>query len=433
MISMETAVVAALLPLAILTTIVATTKAIFMRIEDDFEIKTEPSNNWFNPIKVLILFFAEPEINIIKLKEDLTEHFSEKEQKVGFDKAQGFLKSEKASALKAQAKTIRHDLRSPLAALNSVIDALKIPDDLIVRTLKSATRRIAEIIEDLEEVGDEKKQKLQFAILEEVFHETFSSFQQKNQSGRHVNLRFDHSNLSPVLIPKQKFAEKLEDFLNNLDAHLDAAAKISIEVTNDSQDCRIDIFMISGKHNIGREVFTSFAKFLSSINGSLHPAWNVRLPLQIRIPLFDVGVKFVGPAILKDIVLIDDDTQASRSFENWKVNILESVLTFEDAKIVLSKRYEGTPLFLVDYRLNDNKFGTDLIPNSANKDQCVLCSFDYDSDEFLGKAKSLGVPVMVKTLISSLLYGEDKTKDEATKARTVKNPAHSDQTAVERA
>ena len=71
--------------------------------------------------------------------------------------------------------------------------------------------------------------------------------------------------------------------------------------------------------------------------------------------------------------------------------------------MILEVPGEEHDVTLVDYRLNDEKLGTDLINEFKSRTgTMLLCTNDFDDVDLIKKAKALGVKILPKPICFSI-------------------------------
>jgi len=123
----------------------------------------------------------------------------------------------------------------------------------------------------------------------------------------------------------------------------------------------------------------------------------------VRLPLTQTGVQFVGLAPELHIKIIDDDPSVANALRAGGYLILAAAETFEAGKLILEMPGEEHDLTLIDYRLNDEKLGTDLISEFKSRSgTMLLCTNDFDDVDLIKKAKALGVKILPKPICFSI-------------------------------
>ncbi len=325
---------------------------------------------------------------------------------------------EKSNAFSEKVKLIRHDLKSPLTALHSLEDVLQ-HDDLAAKTLNSAVKKIRILIEDLHDV-EVKKETARFSILEEIVQDSLFSFAAKikGKVGIHFSFIFDHENLSPVMTVKDVFQRIVSNLLDNsLDA-IGSSGKIQMKIQSHQGSYQL-IVEDNGcgiNPTILPNLFSKGATF-GKINGlglGLYSAkkaledWGGKVeavPLQqgtrfiVSLPKVQTGVQFVGPGHIQEAYAIDDDPSAIDAMKRVGIKIHSGAYTYTDGLELIRKSSASGLQTIVDYRLDNNKLGTDLIAEHGRRSLCVLCTSDFDNPDLIREAKHLGVRVMPKALL----------------------------------
>ncbi len=315
-------------------------------------------------------------------------------------------------------KQIRHDIRSPLSSIQSAYELLN-KNEQASQSIATAIRRIQILIDDLSEV-DKIIEKPKFLIAEINLEETIlillSKF--KSQKNATLNFEYDDNSLTPISVREKDFTSVIENLLeNSLDA-IGVNGQVSLKIENQHQNCIITVedngcgvapenisSLFSkgatfGKANgIGLGLFHA-KKTIESFDGTIsYVAGNSGAKFEIRLPVVQTGVVFIGLPKDLTIKVIDDDLLVPKTLANVGYTITEHANTFESGKTLLANSPSDNEVILVDHRLDIGKYGTELIGQQLRRKNIFLCTNDYDDMDLIKQAKAIGVKVLPKPLI----------------------------------
>lgn len=314
-------------------------------------------------------------------------------------------------------KAIRHDIRSPLNSLQAVREAM-LNDPEAERTLFSAIRRIQVMLDQLEEV-DHVAEKEHLLIAEVVADDIVFEVKNKFHQSKDVTLayEFDHNQLSPIMAGREGFHNVIDNLLQNAFDAVGKGGFINLKISSNSSECIIHVedngcgispeaeAKIFGRgatfgkiNGIGLGLFHT-KKNVESWGGKIYfERLSPGTRFVVKIPLAQTGVQFVGLDPQKKFKVIDDDHTVPKALKNSGFEVLEVAQTFEKGQELLTAHQGMESLILVDYRLDGNNLGTDLIDLYPSRHGVLLCTNDYDDYDLMKKAKALGVKIVPKPL-----------------------------------
>lgn len=325
-------------------------------------------------------------------------------------------------------KQIKHDIRSPLSSVQAVYETLD-QNKKSTQALAAAIRRIQSLVDNLEESETNDLRKL--VIAEVTLAETTASLKEKFKNTKNVVLHFSFNpeSLTPILVIENDFRSAIENLLENA---LDAVAingkvalgidlrgsKCVIAVTDDgcgiSDEQYRDLFSkgsTSGKINGTGLGLYKVKKTIESFGGAvICKRLSKGTQFEITLPVMQTGVVFTAVPTNKDLSIIDDDKLTAQVLKISGYRIAEQAESYEQGQALLNQA--STKPVLVDYRLNNDQRGTELIASQSRRQNVFLCTNDYDSLDLIKEARAIGVKIIPKPLIfmsDTLNAGNTKT------------------------
>lgn len=320
-------------------------------------------------------------------------------------------------------RQIRHDIRSPLTSLQTMFDKAS-PESESTKSLAWAIRRIQLLIDDLSDV-DRVKEERSLLIAEVVVDEIVLFIRDKFEGTKSASLSFKYSDkeLCPISVGRKDFHSLIENLLENaLDAiTMNGTVTVTVqnsggfcEITVDdngcgvSQEAAVKLFSRGGTFGklsgVGLGLYHC-KKIVESWGGTIeHQPLQVGARFRARIPLMQTGVMFVGLDEGARLKIIDDENSIPNVLAQAGFEILETVTSFEAGRALLAKgRAEGVTI-LVDNRLGDEKFGTDLIAEQPLRTGVLLCTNDFDNLDVIARVRKIGVKILPKPICFSKVY-----------------------------
>ena len=343
-------------------------------------------------------------------------------------------------ALAEATAQVAHDIRSPLAALNTALKHLKeLPEQERI-LIRNATRRISDIANNLlvrykvkengniKEVGGQKylKAELVSSLLGHLISEKRVQMTEKS-----IELVLELGNSTHscfVNLEPEKFRRVISNLINNASEAIETEKGI-IRVILTKQYSDLIIEIIDNGKGIPEDILPKIKQGgISSskkggcglgISGAIQniKRWSGSYDVQskesegtiftIRLPITKEPDWFQGTVTLspnKHIIALDDD----ESIHNiWQTHFSEYI---RNKLIVLDHFYEPSTfinycntsrsehdLFLVDYELiNFKETGLDLIEQLDLRKQSILVTSRYEEPEIRERIKTLGIKIIPK-------------------------------------
>ena len=315
-------------------------------------------------------------------------------------------------------KQIQHDIRSPLGSLQAIYERLNAEDAGTTKALATAIRRIQGLMANLGQMGlgrEEPKLVIAEVLAEEVVLLLGSKFSEIK--GASLSMKYSRESLCPIKVAEKEFQGALENLLENALDAISTGGKVEISVSREGGRCRISVQDDGcgiSPENIPR-LFTnggSFGKVNGVGLGLFHTKENVEawggaisheaLPkgtrFTIDIPLMQTGVVFSGLPLGHPLKVIDDDAVVPLMLKRAGFDIAEAVSTYEQGKVLMAAGTSEGFSILVDYRLDNDLLGTDLIAGQPGRKQVFLCTNDFDNLAVIRLARELGVKIIPKPL-----------------------------------
>lgn len=356
--------------------------------------------------------------------------------------------AEKQKALVELAKQVAHDIRSPLAALDSVVGrSAKVPEEDRV-LIRSAVNRIKDIANDLLEknrrgkagtgsadggrVPDESPSvQLLSSLVEPLITEKRMQFRSKIGVGIHSQIDAQSYGLF-ALVPPADFKRVVSNLVNNAVEALGQKGTVLVRLSADDRRVRLEI-RDTGK-GIPAEVLAtlgrrdeSFGKAGGSGLGLSHAraaaeAWGGALELQSEVgkgttatlvlPMVDPPPWFVSVlevAAGGTIVIVDDDTSVHQVWQRRFEALGEAgkglAIRHFSTPAELREWAAGsadqarTAIYLLDYELLGHaETGLSLVSELGLGSQAILVTSRFEERPILDECLQLGARMIPKGL-----------------------------------
>ena len=330
-------------------------------------------------------------------------------------------------------KKIRHDLDSPLSSFLSVQDKF-VGDELSRKALAVGIQKIQRMLDRLgqTEVNPDAPR---LTIVETVAEEAVALIRSKFKGVKQVSvfLSYDTAALSPVNATPDGLMRILNNLLENAFDASSTGGKILVRVSSEDSHCKISVDDegCGVSPEVVPRLFEKGATF-GKVNGTgyglyeskdLIESWKGTIQMEplergtrfiISLPKLQVSTAFVGLPKVTRLWVIDDDRSVSETLDESGFEVVESALTYDDGRSLLNKPIPANVAVLVDFRLDAQQLGTDLIAGHKAVQQIYLCTSDFDNPEVIKKARQIGVRIIPK----SLCYLA-KAQDEQSTATTL--------------
>jgi signal transduction histidine kinase len=330
-------------------------------------------------------------------------------------RARSTAKAEEAEAYIEKVRQIRHDVRSPLSSLFALKEVVS-RDPLAGQALASAIRGIEQMVEDLGRLEQENESP-ELAILEVLAEEVASILRPRFRSAKSVSLLLEYGDeLSPVSVVPRSLRRVIENLLENAFDAVGNGGTIHLRVFRSEREC----FLAVEDNGIGvspeliTRLFAKGATF-GKVNGTglglyhakqILESWGgtvsyeplaVGSRFQIRLPLLQVGASFVNVPQDYPLVIVDDDPEVPRRLESAGYKIHDAAENFAEGERLLAGSLSNVAI-LVDFRLDGDHRGTDLITKLPAGSTALLCTNDFTSADVIRRVKNLGIKIVPKPL-----------------------------------
>jgi signal transduction histidine kinase len=378
---------------------------------------------------------------ICKLKEAI-EHFAEHSRQTLVREESNRKAIEKQKAINEIAAQVAHDIRSPLAAINVVLDSdeveLSLPPDMHF-LLKNVAKRIQDIAANLmHKRTDEKELQVGASDLLLVLRQIIQEKKIENRSG---NLLIElnvgdfncdyYSDIQPA-----EFKRIISNLLNNAIEAIPTARvgvitvclravefrnKIEIIDNGDGIDAKIKDKIFERGVSFGKKMGTglglSHAKsVIDKISGTIEitnnvTGTNVTLYLPRVKPPIGIINSFLLDRRFSDVVIIDDDPLVH---ETWKIRLSKTdrkchyFFSCEDylVKKINSSIDSQNVFFFCDYDfLSKRLSGLDFLIQNRFQMNSILVTNQSDNLALHNRARQNGIKTLPKYLLENVRFG----------------------------
>lgn len=329
-------------------------------------------------------------------------------------------------ALASQASQVAHDIKSPLAALEIVLEDIKsLPEDSRELTLH-AISRIKDIATNLTksyESEDLVKEFLPFVSIENLINEKFIEYQQYKElilSHKSNETEFTFLNMD-----ESKFLRTLSNVINNSAEAVNYKGTIRLTTLQDNNYFIVRItddgpgfpekilnnsfekgLSINKKGGQGLGLYSSY-QFLKQIGGSISISndGSSGAIVQINFPIYETPSWFCSKLDLRSIKIIniiDDDKSIHNVWDKLLKQTSIKIYDYYSSDEIKKEDIESsTSLNLIDYDLRENQTGIDLIKKYSLKNS-ILVTSNYDEKyvtEYCSKNEIKLIPKQIVTKI----------------------------------
>lgn len=336
---------------------------------------------------------------------------------------------------------VAHDIRSPLAALNTALkDLRELPEQKRI-LIRNATRRISDIANNLlikyktkgkgDNTATEEQQNIKAELVSSLL-EYLISEKRVQMTEKSIGLVLELGNNTHscfVNLESEKFKRMISNLINNASEAIETTeGVVRVILTKNDDDLVIKIIDTGNGipefilHKIKQGEITSNKKGgcglgISSAIQNIK-RWNGSYNIQskvgegttftITLPIVEEPDWFQSNIVLSQtthIVVLDDD----ESIHNiWQTHFYEYIA---NKPITLDHFYEPLAfaeycrtsrsehdLFLIDYELiNLKETGLDLIEQLNLKEQAILVTSRYEEEEVRERIRNLGIKIIPKS------------------------------------
>lgn len=335
------------------------------------------------------------------------------------------------------AELVAHDIRSPLAAINTALsDVTSIPENKRIM-IRNAAKRINDIANNLlfqsknnffdsqdSKIDKDESPELIFVILDNIVAEKRYEYYKTN-----VNINLQSSDCSYNCfsnINLDSFKRVLSNLINNSIEAVNSDGSINIilacnathvEIIIEDNGCGIpsdilpkvtELGFSFNKQN-GAGFGLSYTKqYLEHINGTMHISSeeNVGTKITIRLLRSNYPSWFCDSLNIKDdsvIVMLDDDPSIHDAWEERfeTLSHVKRIHTYNISELLQHKINPFMPiLYLVDYELlGDVKNGLDVIEELKLNDKAILVTSCFEDMAIRTRCEHIGVKIIPKSYV----------------------------------
>ena len=316
-------------------------------------------------------------------------------------------------------RQIRHDIRHPLQTLLSLQDSNSESPDLC-KSLAIASKRIEQMINELDfkegTLSDPRTD-----IVEVLVQEVVSEYRPSFQRSKAIELKFvaKWDNLASVVVEPWVFKRVIANILQNAYEASDEGGSITVTCEKSNGRAKIcvedegsgvpaDVLprlfgrgVTFGKQNGQGLALFSAREAVTKWNGQISMESKPRdTKVIVELPLINQGITFVGPSVVREVYLVDDDASMVRRVRDCEIGVLSSAQSFEAArKLVLKSAHDPSIPLLLDFQLDSGYTALDLLERTSIKNPVILCTNDYAEVKVMKVAAKYSARIMPKPLL----------------------------------
>ena len=343
-------------------------------------------------------------------------------------------------AISELARQVRHDYKSPLMAIKSVIDQENNLKDSEKRTLTIAYNKMISMLGDLSPesikntLKDKSKNK-KLKALTHIYSSVLNVVQEKQvRMGESANTDIkiscsDEDKKVYLLVDDIELQRVLSNIIeNSIDSFIEPGkiliemkvenAKIKISITDNGKGIPENIlnkvgqkgFSFGKKNGEGLGLYSAIKK-IKDWNGTLNIHSNNNAGTQVKIALPGAlrpewACSIIPLKDINNIVILDDDKSVHQIWDKiLKEKTSANIHKFTSAQKLI-KNLDGLDektLFLLDYELRgQQETGLSVAEILGQKSLCYLVSNSFQNPKLQRECKRLGVYLFPKTLMENL-------------------------------
>ena len=341
-----------------------------------------------------------------------------------------------ASAVMELARQVRHDYKSPLMAIKSVVDKSEELKKDEKKTLSIAYHKMMGMLRDLSQENIKNilrsgtgKQKMK--ALTHVYSSVLNVVEEK--MSRYASPQIvmniacsDDDKRTYVLIDDVELQRIVSNLVENSLEALQGSGKVFIRIKVLNARLKIDIedngkgipenildkvmqkgFSFGKSDGEGLGLFSSLKK-IKQLGGELKiysqhgtgTTVSISLPRPVKPEWADSHINLKG---MDNVVILDDDLSFHQMLnEQLKGKTSAMIFQFTDAKKLMRrlKNFNKKTLFLLDYELRgQSETGLDVAENIDPGNRCYLVSNSFQDPGLQRACKRLGIYLLPKTII----------------------------------
>lgn len=343
-----------------------------------------------------------------------------------------------ASQMASLAAQVSHDIRSPLAALNSIVSSLDEVSKEKRTLIRNATQRINDIANNLlttskKNYQQENTTQLLVPVIDEIVSEKRMEYRER--SDVEVTIEAREAIGTFVSLNASELKSTLSSLITNA-VEASKGSRLRVQVKLKAQeDNFIDVKVIDNGAGIASEVLEklgtkgiSFGKenthsgsglgvyhaksFAERLGGKLAietvnfgeetgSTFTLRLPVAHRPAWF---TEFISLDKDSTVVSLDDDHSIGQLWLNrikefnLAAQVTISYLSFHSVADFEKLMVQGNYVYLIDYEFSENVNGIELI-KKFNLKNAILVTSHFEDPEVQKQCTSLGIQLLPKMLI----------------------------------
>ena len=339
-------------------------------------------------------------------------------------------------AISELARQVRHDYKSPLMAIKSVMDKAVGLTHFEKKTLSVSYNRMMSMLNDLsheniKEVLNLKSKDRKLKALTHVYSSVLSVVQEKGtRLGEQDNIKIkiscsDEDKRAYILIDDMELQRVLSNIIENSLEAIQGSGEVSIAMKVNDSNLEIKItdngkgipeeilnrigqkgYSFGKKNGEGLGLYSSIQK-VEHWGGTLRIQSNedegatvtILLPRAVKPEWSRSGIGLDG---IENIVILDDDKSIHQIWDK-KLNgkTAANIHKFTEAKQLLKKldHFNEKTLFLLDYELRgQEETGLDVVKRVGKERTCYIVSNSFQDPRLQRECKKLGVGLFPKTI-----------------------------------
>ena len=337
-------------------------------------------------------------------------------------------------AITELARQVRHDYKSPLTAIKSVIDKAESLKETERKTLSVAYNKMLSMLNDLsqeniQQVLKGNTKKTNKKSLTHVYSSVLNVIQEKQaRLGYDSSIKIDFKCSSDdkrayILLDDVELQRVISNIIENSIDAIEESGHIEVTVTTNNTNLIIVIsdngkgmpqeilskigqkgFSFDKKSGEGLGLYSSFKK-IENWSGQLNIISNedtgtkvtIELPKAVKPKWASSEINFDG---MENIVILDDDESIHNMWKQKLRNANQAkVFHFKNAQTLLKRlnKFSERTLFLLDYELRGQKeTGLDIVRSIDNKSMCYLVSNSFQDPSLQRECKNQNLKLIPK-------------------------------------
>ena len=340
-------------------------------------------------------------------------------------------------AISELARQVRHDYKSPLMAIKSVIDKAKGLKPLEQKTLSIAYNKMISMLGDLSQESikatlDNRANENKEKGLTHIYSSILNVIQEKEariENNPNINIQISCSNddkRAYTSIDDIELQRVISNIVENSIESIQGSGEIYIEVKVNGSVLKMEIidngkgvpeyilerigekgYSFDKKNGEGLGIYSAIKK-IESWDGNLKIHSNEGFGTKVTIQLPNAvkpewACSKIDLKEIEDIIVLDDDKSIHQIWdEKLKEETTATIHKFTNAQELLKNinSFNKKSLFLLDYELRGQKeTGLNVAEKLNRNNLCFLVSNSFQCLEIQKKCKKLGVKLLPKPVI----------------------------------